>query len=307
MKLEDLQTGSSVPLDCGQVNYEKPCWLDKDRYIHGQQFFQRHLVPMMLAMHCSLSCGFAITNLLKALVFTKQSDTAPKSIKRYLETFYHLMLWHTGDVWDDPSDKAYQSVRKVKQMHTSVARAMNTEQDGAPEEGISQYDMSLVQCGFMGAVTMYPEGFGIRCSEQELGDYIYFWRCIGFLLGIKDEYNMCSGSYKQTMVLCKQIEQQVLLPSMDSPPLEFHKMATAYFDGLNLFLRVPLYSLRSTFAFVYNGMGLSVPSLGWRDKLRYWFYKALVWCIWWIPFFEVLLNKYTFHTFNKAVKRTKTQ
>jgi hypothetical protein len=56
---------------------------------------------------------------------------------------------------------------------------------------VSQYDMSLVQSGFMGLIVMYPEKLGIRCTPSDLSDYCYFWYGLGHLLGINHENNMC--------------------------------------------------------------------------------------------------------------------
>ncbi len=157
---------------------------------------------------------------------------------------------------------------------------------------VSQYDMALVQCGFMGAVLMYPDGFGIKCTKKELEDFIFFWRGLGYLLGIADEYNICNGNYEETFTICKEIEKELLLPSMRNPPKHFDKMADAYSTGMDIPALVKLNSTKSTIAFILDGMGLDVPwpRMSWMDWLGYLRFKLLVWFIWWIPGFESFLN-----------------
>ena len=116
--------------------------------------------------------------------------------------------------------------------------------------------MGLVQSGFFGAVLMYPREFGIKCSEDELDDYVYVWRVIGYCLGIEDEFNICSGSLAQTRALVKQIERECLIPALQSPPKHFDEMADAYIDGMNSDLRIKIHSKISILSLVWNGFDM---------------------------------------------------
>ena len=113
--------------------------------------------------------------------------------------------------------------------------------------------MGLVQSGFFGAVLMYPRDFGIKCTDSELDDYIHVWRVIGYCLGIKDQYNICSGTLEQTRALVKEIEQECLIPALLSPPKDFDEIADAYIDGLNSDLSFKLHSKLSILSLIWNG------------------------------------------------------
>ena len=326
MKLTDLQQGASEPCNESTAPKDPPSWFDKDRFKRGQEFYLRYMTSCSLAMHYSLVVGFSVTSLLEALVFTERSETPAKSIKRYLDTAVHIFLWHTGDVWNNPEDPGYKSLREVRKMHSNVARDMarkydrpkeiknnevknNVESNGVPgvcpagQVKISQYDMALVQVGFMGAITMYPTGFGISPTQEELEDYIYFWRGIGYLLGIKDKYNICGEKYEETMSICKEIEEKVLIPGLNTHVPNFSLMADAYCNGVNGFMRMPIYTKEAIIAFVLDGMGRQgLRPLSWSDWLRFWLYKIQFYCIRWLPGLATFLNQRAvrnFHTFSQ--------
>ena len=169
----------------------------------------------------------------------------------------------------------------------------------------SQYDMALVQSGFFAAVLMYPRGFGICCTEQELGDYVYFWRGIGYLLGIDDRFNLCDGTYREVYSLCKEIERDLLLPALSDPPDDFHRMLEAYIEGSNLPSKRRLITKEALFAFIADGMGLVRQTLSVSDYLRYLSLKTLVFFIRWCPYFERILNRLICQTVHKQLHLTK--
>ena len=297
--LAEVQKGATNPGDCGSVPFQSPPWLDKDKFRRGQEFFRNHTAALLLSLHCSLTTGFCIVNLLDPLVFTKKSDTGPKAQKRYFQTALHLLSWVFEEIWDETKSRAFKSIQTVRRMHRFVGNSMNKKFVDNGQLYVSQYDMGLVQCGFMGAIVMYPEGFGVKCTKQDLEDYIHFWRGLGYLLGIDDKYNICAGNYQQTYDICKQIEVEKLLPGLEKPPKNFNMMVDAYIDGTNSMSLLPLHSLEAVKAFTYDGMGLPVPQLNWADTLRVWFYKTQVFMIRWLPGYEWLTNSLLRSFYNK--------
>ncbi|KAK2144831.1 hypothetical protein LSH36_726g01021 [Paralvinella palmiformis] len=225
MKLQKLKDGDKIPGDCGHPMDAKPDWMVTEKFQRGREFFFKHTTAVVLAMNCSLAVGLSVSNLLVPLVFTGMSNTPKKSFSRYLHTFVHVALWHYDDVWQADS-KAHKSLEIVRSWHHSVAARMNKHSNNAKFH-FSQYDMALVQSGFFAAVIMYPKRFGIRCSRKELEDYIFFWRGIGYLLGVSDEYNLCNGTLDEVYSVCKEIERIVLIPSLMEPPADFEMMANA--------------------------------------------------------------------------------
>src|ERR1700759_1985437 len=110
--------------------------------------------------------------------------------------------------------------------------------------------MAIVQAGFMAVPVMYPQHFGITARTEELEDYIFFWRGIGYLLGLEDEYNVCTRvSYAETYVLCKEIEEKEVMQGLLNPPKDFDHMALAYIEGTNKPLYFKLSSVEAILAF----------------------------------------------------------
>lgn len=299
MRLSDLQKGASKPGDHGLPLDSQPEWLDKDRFRRGQQFIQNNLFPVLLSLHFSLVIGFGVINLLEPLVYTKQSGTPITALKRYLLTFKYVKSWYDGDVWDNKDDPGYKSIRMVRRMHGNVAKSMKT----ADKVFISQYDMGLVQCGFMAAVFMYPDKFGIKCSKQDLLDFAYYWRGLGYILGISDEYNVCQGNYEEIYGICKEIETKVVLSGMLNPPEMFVTMADAYCNGLNLGAGFALHSRAADIAVGLDGMGVKMPQLGFTDTLRFYLWKFMLFLCRWMPGFMSYMNNESPRKLNRLLDK----
>ena len=305
MLLAEIQNGASACGDTGSDPTEKPSWLDLEKFNRGRQFFKEHFISVLLAMYCSLASGLSVTNLLVPLVHTGRSDTPEKSFKRYISTFKHVVLWHLGNVWDSRSS-AFESVQLVRRMHRSVAKSINAE--SSPRLHVSQYDMALVQCGFMGAVLTYPEGFGIRCTQSDLEDYIHFWRGIGHLLGMDDKYNLCRGSYEETHSICKSIEENVLKKALQSPPYHFQSMADAFIIGSNTLIPFSLFTYNSIFSWIFrmwNDPSYDFDTanhLSFTDRVRLRFFQSFCWLLLKFPSVERLVNSWFINKWYAVLK-----
>ncbi|CAH1792368.1 unnamed protein product [Owenia fusiformis] len=288
MHLESLYEGNNYPGDNGSSPEAPPPWMDMEKFKRGQRFFLDHVSSITLSMFCSLLSGLSIVNLLEPLVFTRKSDTPAKSMARYDSTFRHLVLWAMGDPWD-VNDSAHKSLMMVRKMHSSIGESM-TKRLG-DKQYISQCDMGLVQSGFMGAVVMYYDKYIGQCTKEDLEDYVFYWRGIGYLLGIDDQYNICSNGLEESTAICKEIERKLLLPALENPPKDFQKMLDAYITGNNLIPGFQFISERGTMAFIYAVMGVECPYiLSWPDTFRCWFFKLFMFHLRWCPGFATFLN-----------------
>ena len=270
-----------------------PDGFDLHKFNKGKKFFQDNIFSCTFSMLASLISGLSVINLLKPLVFTEQSDSPIKALRRYFMTFRHVLFWHFGNVWDSSSN-AYKSIEKVRTMHNSVRKKMMGGEDGrrnVQSMPLSQYDMSLVQCGFMGGIVMYPESAGIQSTMEDLSDYCYFWYGIGYLLGITDENNICSGDVAETISICKEIETDILLPSLKNPAEEFYPMAKALIDGMNLACRCRLFSVEAFLAISLSTMSVPYPKLSFVDYLRMMLLRAFLVLVRYVPFCRSLLNR----------------
>jgi hypothetical protein len=76
----------------------------------------------------------------------------------------------------------------------------------------------------MGAITTMPSYFGLSLSAEQKKDYIHFWRCLGYQLGIADEFNLCSAGPPTTDVIVDEIWREMVLPGLRNPPAEYATM-----------------------------------------------------------------------------------
>jgi hypothetical protein len=272
--LDDLKRGASKPGESGNSPLQIPPWLDMARCERSRRFFAEHAAAAILAWHCSLVIGFSLPSLLSALVFTQASETPAKALMRYTRTALHLVSWHVGNIWD-PQSKAHASIQNVRSLHAGVRGQMEKRMPG--QTWISMYDMACVQSGFMGALTIVPSKFGINASDSILEDYVFFWRCIGYQLGIADEFNLCSLGKKVSDKIVWDFIDSVLMSDIAHPPQEYLPIAEAYISGMNLTtLGVPFFSVKSTLALSYWALGYGPGPLSLADRCRYYYLRLVL-------------------------------
>ncbi|XP_078586919.1 uncharacterized protein LOC144868521 [Branchiostoma floridae x Branchiostoma japonicum] len=322
LTLRDLQRGATVPGDSGAPHDVMPPWMDRDRFDRGREFIQRHLPGVFLSQYMALLVGFSVAPLLDVLLFTGKSSTVEQSMRRYVSTGRRLLLWHDGDVWDVNS-KAHASVMKVRNMHSKVAQAITKDRKGCESRGkqgdktgeqvhamgnghtdckkngmkadsdkvfISQYDMALTQAGFVGFV-LYPEKFGICCTIAELEDYIFFWRGIGYLLGIEDRYNMCSGNYAETCRIIDQIGDEVVKPAFLNPPQGFDLATTSFVEGMQLHTKNRQLTKGTMFSFAHDLLDFPLPEVSMAEWCKLIILKWLVWLVERVPGMSTFLTR----------------
>ena len=230
--------------------------------------------------------------LLEALVFTGNSSTPQTSLKRYIKTYLYLAEWHLcGDMFD-PSTRAFQSVQTVRKIHDTVRG--NMEKDMPKQKWMTQYDMCLVQTGFMGSLVVTPHAFGMHLNDSEVDDYVYFWKCVARQLGVMDTYNLCGVDYKTSESITWEVIDKVVIPSeVTVPEPDYDTIVSAYVDGANsVFPCLKLWSLRAMNAYTYHCLGQKMPGpkLSCSDSLRLLFYKTLMFLLRWAPGVALLGN-----------------
>lgn len=288
--MEKLSTGKEATTLKKCYCDEIPTNLDRNQFERGQDFFKRNMAACLFTMMCSLVVGLSVNNLLEPLVFTNQSDTPKKSLIRYLKTLVHIVHWHCGDVWNRNS-KASKSIQLVCSYHDKTRTEMMKKSDDILH--VSQYDMSLVQAGFIGAIIMYPSKFGIPATQRELEDYVYFWKWIGYLLGIDDCNNICNNSLQEALGICHEIEDEIVFPALLKPPPHFNKMAQAFTDGLNLLYGFRLLTPASVICFALDSMQKNRVNHSFLDKFRIIFLKLIVKMLYFsTPFRKFLGNRF---------------
>ena len=82
-------------------------------------------------------------------------------------------------------------------------------------KAFSQLDMTLVQGAFFGQYLLYPEHYGGKeTSQDELENFVTFWRTNGYFLGIDDAFNAVTDSFAETKLMAEHVMNKILKPCM---------------------------------------------------------------------------------------------
>lgn len=149
-------------------------------------------------MYVGLISILAIPSILAVLVHTKKSSSVVTAYRRYIQTIFHTLSWFRSDL--KPDSDAWKSLDAVRKFHFSASRSSQNANVGM----ISQRDMAITQYGFIGFIILTKRQIGIQCSQQEMEDFCHFWRVVGNLIGIKDEYEL-TQCVKKILIVAFQI------------------------------------------------------------------------------------------------------
>ncbi|CAB3365060.1 Hypothetical predicted protein [Cloeon dipterum] len=231
----------ATPADCGSP-MELPPWFDLEKFQRGQDFMKRNIFTFLYTKLSGLVCLLAVPSILRVLCFTSQSGEPCSAFNRYFSTLSHMMEWYNGDLLE-PGSKAYQSLKLIRSRHAAAAKRSRKAGLGL----MSQFDMIVTQFGFMGFAILHPNFFALHREKREAWEGVtHFWRTVGYLLGIDDRFNLCTGSLEETKSLCLAIQDKVLSPGMKNPPAKFKVMAHS----------------------LLTGMQCTIPSLGFEIKIK---------------------------------------
>ncbi|CRK89889.1 CLUMA_CG003621, isoform A [Clunio marinus] len=222
-----LSKGASTPCD-EDSNFvmELPEWADENKIKIAQRFFILNLNAMVHALAIGLGAVAAVPSILEVLNFTKKSSTPALAYRRYKANAIHSQIWYKYPI--KPGTKAWKSLETVRKMHVVINRRSLNSGSGI----ISQKDMSITLYLFMGFHLLMPERFGIVGSREQFEAFNHFWRLIGYMLGIKDEFNCCEESLEGTRNRLEAIREDLLLPSLQFPSTGYESYTKTAIEGM---------------------------------------------------------------------------
>lgn len=110
--------------------------------------------------------------------------------------------------------------------------------------GMNQADMSVTQFAFMGLIVVYPREFGVHwATEEDLAAFCHFWRVLGHLLGIEDEYNFCRGNLDEIRERTTCLINTVFKPKLRDVVCEWEHMTRCLVAGISYYLPAPPFIL----------------------------------------------------------------
>jgi len=122
---------------------------------------------------------------------------------------------------------------------------------------------------------MHPEKIGFSSKPEELDKLIYFWRCIGHMLGIKDEYNLCIGNYAQVRDNCQQVFQGRFRDPLERMDKKAQEMSEQIVVTANHYIVLLRYRGLLKYLFEVTRVNVTVH-LNFSEQF---FYVALKWCV----------------------------
>ncbi|XP_015607392.1 uncharacterized protein LOC107273562 isoform X2 [Cephus cinctus] len=193
----------------------------------GQEYYKNNKLAFAVASLTGVMAVLSNPDILKILIYTKQSGTQCTAFRRYLETLLHMYTWYTCDVTDITS-RWYKSLNTIRWKHSSNSKRSRVAGYGA----ITQRDMVLTQFGFFGFILVEPKKLGILSSPEELEGINHYWRVFGHMIGISDRFNLCRKNAAETTKLCYRIQREVYRKYFENVSKEFEKMCEVLVNGL---------------------------------------------------------------------------
>lgn len=175
---------------------EKPEWLDEIRFSKAHTAINKFQMGVDFSSFTGLLLILQLPDGLEPLLSTGKSKDVASLFDRYLSTVLHVRSWYTDDIFDSTT-KGYKSIRQVRAMHRNVQRIMNdkfqvNDVHGNSRLWVNQYDVAITQFSFIGLAMIFPEKSGlIGASKEELELINYYWRVLGYMMGLEDEFNAC--------------------------------------------------------------------------------------------------------------------
>ncbi|XP_011196851.1 uncharacterized protein Sb_3 isoform X1 [Zeugodacus cucurbitae] len=222
--LDHLLQDGALEGDSG-APMEMPSWYDEALFRKGQLFMNKYRFLITAGMLYGLVSVLAIPSILRVLMCTRQSSTCVTAFRRYIRTILHTNAWYDHPV--SANSKFWTSLRAVRKAHSKSSRACSKLGAGQ----ITQKDLALTQFGFIGYATLGAHRVQLY-DEEYLESTTHMWRVLGYLLGIKDEYNICGRNWAETKLRLDIVMRRVYKPALENTNEDFEKMTKALVEGL---------------------------------------------------------------------------
>lgn len=163
-----------------------PSWVSPRRLERGAAFFAEHgvLISLILASDSLVEC-YAARKGVKVLTATYRMAQNP--YRRIAETAqWMLLVLAPGGL--GPHGQGIRATQKVRLLHAAIRRLIlqsgrwDTRADGIP---INQEDLAGTLMAFSYIVLRDLRKLGVAVSDGEAEDFLYTWRAIGELMGIR--------------------------------------------------------------------------------------------------------------------------
>uniref|UniRef100_A0A336KRV0 CSON014639 protein n=1 Tax=Culicoides sonorensis TaxID=179676 RepID=A0A336KRV0_CULSO len=221
-----LNDAGSIPVDDSpDYEIEVPPFYNEAKFKRAQDFFAENRFACFTNMLTGLLGLLAVPTIFNVLVATDKSSNVLKGYRRYMATIFHTINWFRYEL--KPGTECWRSIATVRRIHFHSSK--KTEKMGVGI--ISQKDMALTQFAFMGFFVLKTKELGVQYKESDLDAFCHFWRVLGYMLGIKDEYNICDDSFASSQPRLEAIRTQIYRPYIQQTKEDFIKMTKDLIEG----------------------------------------------------------------------------
>ena len=123
---------------------------------------------------------------------------------------------------------------------------------------MSELDMMITQYAFCGTIFLRPHKYGISMEDaDDIEGFLHVWRVFGYILGMSDKFNLCSGGLENALEHFRNLDRLVVRPSTLRFDVNSLHLSQVYARGLFLDPDVVLvHSLNAQCNVVVEGLPL---------------------------------------------------
>lgn len=177
-------------------------------------------------MMAGLISVLAIPTILNVLMCTGKPCSSAKAYHRVIRTSILITSWYKYSPKHRTS-KFWISLEAVRKSHCRSSRFCHKLGAGR----ITQKDMAITQFSFIGFLILGLERIHLNDIEF-FESFTHVWRVLGYLLGIKDEYNVCGENWSETRLRLDIVMRKVFEPALRNTNEVFDIMCNILFEGL---------------------------------------------------------------------------
>lgn len=170
-------------------------------------------------------------------------------------------------------------------------------------KGINNMDLAAVQAGFMGLFLLRPQDIGVHnATDEDIEGFCHMWKCYGYFLGLKDEYNFCQGSFEEVKQRTRDFYQYWVPQNLKAASPEWEHMTRCLIEPIHMHSHLYM-PYKTMLLIALNLIDLNVPhlyaSLNYSEWIAYKIYKFIFQYALKLSIVRGFLNKLLSSTYDK--------
>jgi len=102
---------------------------------------------------------------------------------------------------------------------------------------LNQMEMAITQFGFVGLFILFPKKFGAHgVSDEDMNAFLYVWRCLGYILGTDDMFNLCDGDLETVRQRSRDIIHYWVKPNLREVSRDWEHMTRCIIEGIHFYI-----------------------------------------------------------------------